>query len=243
MVRAAMKAHDKAIIWAMVVGAIAGAILGLVRPYGIHEPPPEQSPRRESVSPPVSPLLTGAHAESAYVAVKESCRTPGHGRVAYCWWEGWAFARKAICIDSSIAGAPLTSVAGQFNGIGGLRVIVGGTRVGTCAAKGYGVSQRVSFLSMSKSGAARYNYQVCGVTAPANYGNLTQVGVAIYVTGPQRTPCGGGAEWTDVFAHELGHALGLTHDQKAATSIMRDGHRPDASDRSNLVILYGNKRL
>lgn len=183
-----------------------------------------------------------AYVKSSYVAVKESCRTPGHGRVAYCWFEGWSFARKTICVDSSIPGAPLAKLAQHYNGVGGLRIVVKG-KVGTCAAAGYGASQRVSFLSMSKTGAARYNYRVCGLTSPANYGSLTSVAVTVYVTGAQRTPCGAGVEWGDVFEHEFGHTLGLSHEQPKATSVMRDsdGHGLDANDKAELTILYKAK--
>lgn len=223
------------------LGVILAAFpLGLtIRPSGIYDPTPTH--RRENVSPPVpEPLMSGVRA-SSYTERLSSCRNPGNA-AGYCWFEGWAFARKTICIDSSIPGAPLARIASDFTGIAGLRIVNGGTRAGNCAAKGYPASQRISFLSMSKTGAARYGYRVCGLTAPANYGNLTSVNVTIYVTGAERTPCGGAPEWTDVFEHEFGHTLGLSHNQPYATSIMRDGHRPDASDRAKLGTIYSKRR-
>ncbi|MEU4396899.1 reprolysin-like metallopeptidase, partial [Kribbella sp. NPDC023855] len=54
------------------------------------------------------------------------------------------------------------------------------------------------------------------------------------------TSCRSGAEWTDMFAHEVGHTFGLSHNQPAATSIMRDGHTADSSDRAVLKLIYAN---
>lgn len=233
------------------LGTIIAVAIALLAVLGIraaqHDDPP-QAPRTVETTPDPRLEVAGASAATAYVrtpyvAVKESCRTPGHGRVAYCWFEGWQFSRKTICIDSSISGAPLAALARHYTGIGGIRVVVGGTRAGACAA-GYDASQRVSFLSMSKTGAARYGYNVCGLTQAANYGALSSVAISVYVTGAQRTPCGAGVEWGDVFEHEFGHALGLSHEQRYASSVMRDadGRGPDATDKAELTILYGAKK-
>lgn len=193
------------------------------------------------VRPAVQPLLAAAAKPAKYVERSSACRTPGDtNRAGYCWYEGWTFTRKTICVDSSIAGAPLAEMARQFTGPGGLRVVVGG-RAGECARVGYSAGQRVSFLSMTKAAAARYQYGVCGLTAPANYGNLSSVNITIYVTTPQATPCGAGAEWSDVFFHEFGHALGLSHEQAYVSSIMRDGNWPDKTDRAHLTQIYGGR--
>lgn len=219
----------------------AGVLLGLlIRPSGIYDKVPNPEPPA-ATTPDPRLELAGSQRAQAYAAVSESCRTPGHTRVAYCWYEGWAFTRKTICIDSSISGAPMDRLVSYYSGIGGLRIVYGG-RAGQCAAKGYPKSQRVSFLSMSRNGAARWGYAVCGLTQAANYGNLTSIVITVYVTGVKRTPCGGSPEWEDVFLHEFGHALGLSHEQPYASSIMRDGHRPDASDRSKLTTIYGGRR-
>jgi hypothetical protein len=223
----------------VVVAALVGSF---IRPSGIYPKVPNPEPA-VATTPDPRLELAGIQKSSAYVAAKESCRTPGHGKVAYCWFEGWQYAKKTICIDSSISGAPLSALASHYNGVGGLRIMVKG-KVGTCAADGYPASQRVSFLSMSKNGASRYGYRVCGLTSPANYGILKSVSISIYVTGTKTTPCGGGVEWGDVFEHEFGHTLGLSHNQPASTSVMRDsnGHGLDSHDRSELNILYGGKR-
>ena len=227
--------------WFVISAIIVGVLLGFsVRPSGVHDP--AQQPGRHATPTP-EPKLSGATGASAYVERSTTCRNPGGtNQAGYCWYEGWAFTRKTICIDSSIAGAPLGTVVSKFTGPGGLRVINGGTKAGNCAAKGYPASQRVSFVSMSKNTAARWGYGACGLTSAANYGNLSSVGVSIYLTGAQRTPCGAGVEWTDVFLHEFGHALGLSHRQPHVSSIMRDGHSPDASDRAKLAQIYTARR-
>lgn len=225
---------DLRTIVALLLVVVLGFFIGsfIPRPSGIYNPAGQPTPAAE-------PLIVNASA-TKYVERSPSCRNPANA-AGYCWYEGWAFTRRTICIDSSIAGAPLAAVAKMYTGIGGLKIVVGGT-ASACQKSGYPASQRVSFLSMSKNTAARWGYGVCALTAPANYGNLTSVGITVYVTGPHRTPCGGQPEWTDVFLHELGHALGISHNQPYGSSIMRDGHSPDASDRAKLAQIYNPRK-
>lgn len=228
------RSDARTIVALLLVVVVAFLIGSFIRPSGIHDPAGQPTPA-------VEPLVVNA-STTKYVERSTSCRNPaGTNQAGYCWYEGWAFTRRMVCIDSSIAGAPLAAVVKMYTGVGGLKVVVGGA-AGACQKAGYPASQRVSFLSMSKNTAARWGYAVCALTAPANYGNLTSVGITVYVTGPQRTPCGGQPEWTDVFGHEFGHALGISHNQPYATSIMRDGHSPDASDRAKLTQIYSNRR-
>jgi hypothetical protein len=166
---------------------------------------------------------------------------PGKG----VWYEGYHFDHKTVCIDSSISGAPLADVARMYSGSnkGGLRVVVGG-RAGGCKAKGYAVDQRVTFLSMSANG---HKYGACAFTSPSYYpstGNVATMQVDVWVTGPRETLCGNyvSGEWVDVFAHEFGHATGLSHAQPGKLSIMRDGHSLDAGDRKRLTAIYANRR-
>lgn len=235
--------RDARTIVALLLVVVLGFFIGsfIPRPSGIY--PDRRSPVTEQRTPDPRMKSSGAETSTAYVERSNDCRNPGGtNQAGYCWYEGWAFTRKTVCIDSSIPGAPLVTIAKQFTGPGGIATVVGGTKVGACAAKGYPASQRVSFLSMSKATAARYGYGVCGLTSAANYGNLSSINVAIYLTGPQSTPCGAGTEWVDVWAHELGHTFGLSHNQPYASSIMRDGHWPDRSDRAKLVQIYGGRR-
>lgn len=232
-----MKLRTILIAVALVVTAV---LLGLlIRPSGIYDKVPNPEPPA-ATTPDPRLEVAGARTTAAYVTRSSSCANPGN-RAGYCWFEGWAFTRKTICVDSSISGAPVARLVSYYSGIGGLRIVNGG-RAGQCAARGYPASQRVSFLSMSRNTAAKWGYQVCGLTQAASYGNLTGISITIYVTGAQRTPCGGTPEWEDVFLHEFGHALGLSHSQPHVSSIMRDGHRPDASDRSKLTTIYGGRR-
>lgn len=223
--------------------AFAALIGFLVPAHGIHDVPKTPVEKvRPAPEPLTAPSPVRTLAATAYVERSPSCRNPGGtNQAGFCWYEGWAFTRKTVCVDSSIAGAPLAAIARDFTGPGGLRVVAGGT-AGACQKAGYSASQRVSFLSMSKNAAARYGGRVCGLTGAANYGNLSSVDVTVNVTGAKTTPCGAGLEWQDVFEHEFGHALGLSHKQKYVSSIMRDGHKPDATDVAHLKQIYEKRR-
>lgn len=173
-----------------------------------------------------------------------TCADPGTDGI--CWYEGWQFAKKSICIESGITGFPGAEVGTRYR-VSGLAIYVR-FAYGQCAAAGFATSQTVRFSYFSAADKTGTMKGACAYTQAANYGTLTGVYVHVNVTGAntRMTACSqtaGDAEWADVFAHEFGHALGLSHDQPYVTSQMRDGHTTDASDKSELLSVYGNNPL
>lgn len=220
---------------------VVGAALGMaIRPSGLYNAPvgPGLVDVHESL-PPAEPLTATHTAAATYVAVKESCRTPGHTGVAYCWWGGYAFAKKTVCVAYSVPNTPIASIVKTFTGAGGIKVVDGH---GNCGALGFTKAQSISIQPYSAADHKGNMRGACAYTQPGSYGNLTSVFIRVNVTGVKRTACGGEPEWTDVFNHEVGHAFGLTHEQPKVTSIMRDGHNLDTNDRSELTILYGKRK-
>jgi hypothetical protein len=241
---------------------IAGALLGFfVRPSGVHdpadqptpgptpaatapvgEPQPEPTPGKHPLWPQgkgpqhPDPVVGGKLASVSRQGA--SCVNPGNP-AGWCWFEGWAFAKKGFCIESTIPGAPLATVASMFR-VNTIAVYVRFT-AGGCAASGFPDSQRVVFEPYTAEDKAGGLGGACAYTAPANYGNLTHVHIRVNLTGYKTTPCGGDPEWTDLFGHELGHATGLSHDQPNVSSIMRDGHWTDSADQYRLRVIYYNR--
>lgn len=156
------------------------------------------------------------------------------------WAEGWQFKYADVCIESSISGAPLANIATMYRK-NGVNVYVRFSQ-GQCAAAGFPASQRVAFELYTAADKTGDMSGACAYTAPANYGDLTSVFIRVNVLSYQRTACGdlASGEWQDVFAHELGHAFGLSHNQPYVTSIMRDGHTTSATDIAYLGYIYAN---
>lgn len=221
----------------LLVGAAVGGFM--IRPSGIYGPPPGVSNGYDR--PPADMMKPGIPraAAASYVAVKASCRTPGHTSVAYCWWGGYAFAKKTVCVAYSVPNTPIASIVKTFTGPGGIRVVDGH---GNCGALGFTRAQSIAIQPYTAADHKGSMAGACAYTQAGNFGNLTSVYIRVNITGVKRTACGGEPEWTDVFNHEVGHAFGLTHEQPKVTSIMRDGHSLDTNDRSELTILYGTRR-
>lgn len=208
------------------------------RPGDIPPAPPEGT-FRISERPHAEPLMP------------ESKPRPIHGRQAAstgpAWSEGWQFRYKSICIESGITGAPLAKVAEMFR-VRGIQVFVRFV-YGQCAAAGFGPDQRIVYSYYTAADKADPDMGgACAYTQAGSYGYLTSVYVRVNVlggAGGQRTACGDVAdgEWQDVFAHETGHALGLSHEQPYATSIMRDGHWTSPTDVAYLGYLYDNNPI
>lgn len=158
------------------------------------------------------------------------------------WSEGWEFRRTTICVESNVPYAPLSTIQKAY-ARAGLKVVVGGS-LGRCKARGYAVAQTVPIMAYRSADRRAPIYRdACAATQAWNYGKLTKVTIKINVTGRARTACGGGKEWFDVFNHEFGHAVGLSHSQSRSSSIMRDGHFLSASDIAEIRSIYkGNPR-
>jgi hypothetical protein len=157
------------------------------------------------------------------------------------WFQGWQFQRKSICIESNIPKAPLAAVASMYR-VNGIRVTVK-FALGQCAAAGFKRSQYVPFT------AYKADNNMCAATViNRSAGYVTDASIRINMqpdtkqaNGSTRyyaSACRTGAEWTDMFGHELGHAFGLTHTQPFASSIMRDGHTTDPYDDWRLTVIY-----
>ena len=172
-----------------------------------------------------------------YVASSKACANYGNPK-GICWWEGWEFRAKNICLESNIPNAPLANVAKMYTLAGSINVAYRGA-LGSCARYGFKSTQTVRFTAYTASDRKNYD-DACAYTQAESYGNLTGVYVRVNVIRPSATDCGTGVEWQDVFAHEFGHAVGLSHNQKYVSSIMRDGHTVSAQDAQEIRWIYAN---
>lgn len=171
-----------------------------------------------------------------------SCINPGNP-TGQCWYEGWQFQKKSVCLESGITGAPLANVATMYR-VNGIAVYVR-FKYGQCAEAGFSAAQRIVISYYTAADKAGAMNGACAYTQAANYGYLTGVYVRVNVLGGaagMKTACGDttDGEWQDVFAHEVGHAFGLSHNQPYVSSIMRDGVTTSAQDRLYLNSLYAD---
>jgi hypothetical protein len=161
------------------------------------------------------------------------------------WYQGYQFTRKSVCLESNIPKAPLAAVAAMYR-VNGIHVTVR-SALGQCAAAGFARSQYVPITAFKAD-----NNMCAG--SPTTYSNGYIVQAAVIINQQPDTKqsdgttryyssCRSGAEWTDMFAHEVGHTFGLSHSQPSSTSIMRDGHTTDTSDRALLGRIYANNPL
>jgi hypothetical protein len=203
---------------------------------------PTPAPTVTVTAPPAEHLTTGA------ATAATSCVNDGNP-YGYCWYQGWRFptladGRTWVCIDSSIAGAPLAGVANLFRQIDSRILISAYIGAGQCKAHGFPANRRITYYAFTTHDK-NANPSTCGMTLPRNYGAYADDGylglpmIKVNVTGSKLTPCGGGNEWQDVWAHELGHAFGLSHAQPRVTSIMREGHTLDSYDKYYIKMIAG----
>lgn len=227
------------LIQAVALLALGGAVAGLaVRPATFEHAPTPDGTFRLDERPAPAPLFPGGKHPEPRVAGRQAKATTTP------WSEGWQFRYRSVCIESGIIGAPLANVAAMFR-VKGIEVFVRFV-YGQCAAAGFDASQRLVMSYYTAADKADPDMGgACAYTQAGSYGFLTSVYVRVNVTGGaagKATACGNEAsgEWQDVFAHEAGHAFGLSHDQPYVTSIMRDGHWTSPTDVAYLGYLYDN---
>lgn len=161
------------------------------------------------------------------------------------WYQGWQFVRKSVCIESEIPNAPLANIASMYR-VYGIHVYVR-FHLGQCAEAGFPRSQTVPITSYKAD-----NGMCAG--APTSYSNgyVIETGIIINLQPDTKQPdgstyyyssCRAGSEWQDMFAHELGHCFGLSHEQPFSTSIMRSGHWTDKYDQWRINVIYRNNPL
>jgi hypothetical protein len=189
-----------------------------------------------------TPATTHAAAAATYEMSGAAATSSQAVQPSGPWFEGWQFQRKSICIESNIPKAPLAAVASMYR-VSGIRVSVR-FALGQCAAAGFARSQYVPITAYKKDDG-----RCAGTVAPyyPNTGYLANPSIHINMQPNTRqangttryySVCRTGVEWTDEFAHELGHVFGLTHIQPAASSIERDGHTTDPYDDWRLTVIY-----
>lgn len=158
------------------------------------------------------------------------------------WFMGHQLRHKYVCIESEIPNAPLAAVASMYR-VNGIKVYVR-FHLGQCAESGFPRSQVVPITAYKAD-----NGRCGGSPTYRSGGYVTSASVTINMQPNMKqangtiryyASCRSGREWTDLFAHELGHVLGLSHDQPGGLSIMRDGHTTDAPDRWRLGLIYAN---
>jgi hypothetical protein len=225
---------------------VAAFLIGLfiIPANGIHEPP--TAPATPSASYPVKAELPPMEEEEAGVHAATACATNPGNPYGYCWYSGYRWPSNWICIDSSIPGHPLGAVATLFRAIDSRLKVSAYNGAGQCKAHGFPRNRYVTFIPFTAAERAA-SPGACGLYFAPSYGayNLNnsitynRPLIKIHVSGYQRTPCGGGLEWRDVFAHELGHGYGLSHNQPRSTSILRQGHVLDAYDKYHIKMISG----
>lgn len=226
----------RGLILALLFVVVAALLGSFIRPSGIHPPPPEPTMQ---VVPEPEMMVAGVTS-----ATTTACANEGN-RKGYCWYQGWKWPSRWICIDSSIPGHPLGAVAKMFRTIDSRLLVSAYGGAGQCKAHGFPRNRYITFVPFTAADK-KANPRMCGITLAPSYGSYSLANseyfnrpmIKINVTGYKTTPCGA-SEWTDVFAHELGHAYGLTHAQPRVSSIMRDGHSLDAYDKYYIRIIMG----
>lgn len=239
-----MNNRDRNIFVALTVLALTLAVgAGLaIRPSGIHDPADQPTaPRTPAYTVDTMPIPEPDLLSTQAEAATAGCANPGNPK-GYCWYSGYRWPSRWVCIDSSIPGHPLGAVATLFRSIDSRLKVSAYHGAGQCKAHGFPSNRRVSFVPFTAADKRARPYG-CGLMFAPNYGaygaHATMPLIKINVTGYQRTPCGGGLEWRDVFAHEFAHSYGLSHNQPRSTSIMRQGHVLDAYDKYYIKMISG----
>lgn len=159
------------------------------------------------------------------------------------WAEGWQFEGRTVCLESTRAGAPLSSVRNDYiSAVNGLVQITPATAVGECSNRGYPLSQQIKVYSYSSSTDGWCGYaQIWTVGASVHHAN-------IYINEhPDRVGCRDAASWPSLWEHEVGHVAGLAHTPAAENSVMaailNDKRVTPQVDGPRLANIYGNNPL
>lgn len=231
--------------------AVTGLALGIAAGFAAH---PDNTVTAPVTAGPMSPspvidalhpteqLATPKPVVNKSLARAVSCTAPWNPK-GWCWFEGWEFRKRSVCIETNIPGAPVVQYAAMYR-VSGLSVSAR-TFIGACKGAGYAVSQTIVITAYTAADLSGDLAGACAYTSSDSYYNPNKVFIRVHVTGYRATACGNFAsgEWVDVFGHELGHAFGLSHEQESVSSIMRDGHTTSAQDRAHLTTIYSNNPL